>query len=852
MKADRIVFTLAAAASCALLSGLPASAQQDTANGTTAQQGTTKDTAKDTAKGTLEEIVVTAQKREQNIQDVPSSIVALSGKEILNQGSVDIQSMSQTMPNLFIRHNLTGDQLLMRGIGTGVDNEGFEQAVAQFVDGVYYGRATLDQNEVFDVERMEVVRGPQPTYAGQSATAGAISIYDRKPGKTLGGDASVSYGKFNELSVNAGIGGPVTDTFGIRLSGRFYDLPNTDYHNYDGSAVGNKRDWAVRLITTWNPTDTFDFTFKYEHQSTFNFGQGGSYSICEMRPQYSRGNGFLDPGMPAACALNVAVLGADLNNRHQAYQGGSLDARAAVDALNAASGAAPGSPGYWGYNSGPGVTGLQAIPYGLNKVKEFAQPQNRTYNFDVLMGNFDWQLGDLTLTSTSSFLRYSKNYILDPDYSAFALFSDHRAEKFQQTSQEFRLTSPVAQTVSWMIGASYLHHNLETTINVYAPTNFGAPFLPPTATAAGFGGTLFESADWYNAFAAATWNVTKDFRLNLGGRYQNVSKEGRLPATYAYLLPGAAAFSDMLPFPGGAQAVGNLKNGDFLPEASLQWDMNDNVMAYVKYSNAAKAGGFVMSPIFFGGVPNPFTYKPERAQGFEGGIKANLLGDSLQLAVDYYYTKYKNLQVSVYDAPSNAFITTNAGRSHTQGLEFDGRWLPIPDQDFTIGFTGNLFGDASYDEFNGASCNQLEAKLIPAQCAVGVSRNGVALPYSSKWQVGINPNYQFSVESGYRITLDANLLRNSGYNDSDQQDPLDHQPAYWRIDTRVALTPENGPWELAIYGRNLTNTRVLLQSQSNFMATTSDPATLRDTWGPNLDFGMTFGAQVTYHLGSED
>ncbi|HVZ15653.1 MAG TPA: TonB-dependent receptor plug domain-containing protein, partial [Terriglobales bacterium] len=159
MKADRIVFTLAAAASCALLSGLPASAQQDTANGTTAQQGTTKDTAKDTAKGTLEEIVVTAQKREQNIQDVPSSIVALSGKEILNQGSVDIQSMSQTMPNLFIRHNLTGDQLLMRGIGTGVDNEGFEQAVAQFVDGVYYGRATLDQNEVFDVERMEVVRG---------------------------------------------------------------------------------------------------------------------------------------------------------------------------------------------------------------------------------------------------------------------------------------------------------------------------------------------------------------------------------------------------------------------------------------------------------------------------------------------------------------------------------------------------------------------------------------------------------------------------------------------------------------------------------------------------------------------
>lgn len=472
MKTKGILFTLAAA-SLALLSGLPALAQQDTA------KDTTNDTASDTAKtstkvatkGTLEEVVVTAQKREQDIQDVPTSIVALSGKEVQNQGSIDIQSMSKEMPNLFIRHNLTGEQMLMRGIGTGVDNEGFEQAVAQFVDGVYYGRSVLDQNALFDVDRIEVVRGPQPTFAGQSATAGAISVYDRKPGKALGGDASVSYGKFNELSVNAGIGGPVTDTIGVRLSGRFYDLPNTEYRNYDGSAVGIKRDWAVRLITTWNPSENFDFTFKAEHQNIFNNGQGGGYSICETRPQFSRGNAFLDPGIPAACALNVAVLGANLNNFHQAFQGGTLDARAAVDALNSASGAAPGSPGYWGYNSGPGVTGIQAIPYGLNKVKEFAQPQDRNYKFDVLMGNFNWQLGDLTLTSTTSFLKYSKNYILDPDYSAFALFSDHRAEKFQQSSQEFRLTSPVAQTVSWMIGASYLHHNLKSTINVYAPTN---------------------------------------------------------------------------------------------------------------------------------------------------------------------------------------------------------------------------------------------------------------------------------------------------------------------------------------------------------------------------------------------
>jgi outer membrane receptor protein involved in Fe transport len=321
---------------------------------------------------TLQEIVITAQRREQSLQDVPISVTAMTGEAIENGGFADVQDMANFVPNLFMRDHITSQSIVIRGIGTATGNEAFEQAVSQFVDGVYYGRDNLGQNAVFDVERIEVVRGPQPIFAGQSSTAGAINVINRRPGKALEGSASVAYGSDKEYSFDGAIGGPVTDTVGARVSGRYYELGDTQYHNpaLNNEPVGVKRNKAVRLITTWTPSDAIDFTFKYEHQDVWQRGTGGEPVDCELRPQYSRASSSVAPGLPALCALDAVVLGANLSKLNgDAFTGGVYDARAAVDALNAASGAAPGSPNYWGYNSGPGVTGLQALAYGLNQVK---------------------------------------------------------------------------------------------------------------------------------------------------------------------------------------------------------------------------------------------------------------------------------------------------------------------------------------------------------------------------------------------------------------------------------------------------------------------------------------------------
>jgi outer membrane receptor protein involved in Fe transport len=795
---------------------------------------------------TLAEIVVTAQKREQNLQDVPISVTVLSGVALQDYVVVSNVDLSLHVPNIFFKDNLTGQMLTIRGIGSGVDNAGFEQAVAQFVDGVYYGRATLDQNQVFDVDRVEVVRGPQPIFAGQSATAGAISTYDRKPGDTFEGYANGSYGKYKETSLEAAVGGPLTDSVGIRLAGRYYELPETDYSNWNGDPVGNKRDSAERVTVTWKASDTLDFTFKGEHQDVFNQGEGGGPSQCELRPQYSRAGSALFPGLPALCAMDVEALGLNLNNRSEAFQGGYFDVRSVLNGLNLASGATLANP-IWGYNSNPatGVIGMQAIPYGLNHVFQLTEPQDRNYGFNVYSGTFNLKLNDLTLTSITSYMNYDEHYVINPTYSPYALFADLRDEWFSQRSEEIRLSSPADRTFSWMVGAYYQHHNLKTSDDIYLPWAFFTPTLPPGAEAVSFGGQLTEVANWYDGFFTGTWKPVNALRLNFGGRYQDISKSGILPASYAYLPANGTAYTQQQPYPGNPTAVGSETDRDFLPEAGIQYDVADGVMTYAKWSKALKAGGFVMEPVFAGGVPNPFTYKPEKSKGFEIGVKSTLFNHTVQLDADWYYTKYTDLQVSAYNHFVNTFVTTNAGEAHARGIEFDARWLVT--HGFMIAVNGNVLSRAVYDVFNGASCNSLEGKVEPVTCLTGVSRAGVDLPFSQHRTVNVNPDYVFAVSSGYEMKLDLFASFNSGYTVEDEQDPRDYQHAYERIDANASIRPIGGHWEVGLYGRNLTDNRILLQDYTNFAGVSLDK-TIPDAWGPNLSLGIMYGVQFKAHF----
>jgi outer membrane receptor protein involved in Fe transport len=227
------------------------------------------------------------------------------------------------------------------------------------------------------------------------------------------------------------------------------------------------------------------------------------------------------------------------------------------------------------------------------------------------------------------------------------------------------------------------------------------------------------------------------------------------------------------------------------------------------------------------------------------GIKSRLFDNRLEFNTAAYYTKYENLQLNIFISALGRFITTNAGASHTQGVEFDGR-AALTDN-FTLGFSGAVAAKAVYDEYSNASCNALEAKLVPAPCRV--SREGVSLPYSPLWSFSLNPDYRIPVNQAYMVRVGGNIRFSDGYSLTDNTDPRQNVGGFERIDLRVALVPETGNWEVALYGQDLTDKRVKYGAQPDTFSKSND-LTIYDATGVTRERGTRYGISLLYRFGN--
>lgn len=780
----------------------------------------------------LEEVVVTATRREERLQDVPIAVSVVTGESIREQGFSDIESVAEFTPNLIIQDGFQGQTLLVRGIGTDTRNEAFEQAVAQFADGVYYGRDNMSLSGLFDLERIEVVRGPQPVFAGQSATAGAINTISRKPGDRLEGNTTLEYGDDDERSLEAAIGGPLTDTFAVRVAGRYYDLPDAGYKQVvTGVEIGAQKIKAGRLTAVWKPTETLDFTFKYEIQDVYQNGTPAEYGRCDTDLATSSA-GPLGVGLPALCALEGLTGIADLNTyNRQADSGGTLDVRDAVDYVN--------------NNLGGHI--VTPIPRGLNLVSEYNHPEDRNMDADIFVGQFNWGLGRLTLSGTTGVVKFKKDDWLDPDESAYAVFTDHRFEDFKQYSQELRLSSPLDQKVSWMFGLYWQTHDSDLGINVHFPFN---P-TPVPAIAFSPGGRLHEESDWASAFFTATWNVTDTVRFNVGARYQDSRKDGTYVVSSAFLAPGATSFGPRSDSPAPPMTA-SVDSSDTLPEVGLQWKPVANAMFYGKYAEAFKAGGFVMNPPL-PDPPNPFTFLPEQAKGWEVGYKGTLFNETLQLNVAYFDTKFDNLQVNSFNGTTARFEVRNAAAARTRGVEIDGRYAY--GSHFTLGFNAGT-NDAKYTSFPNGQCGQIQARDWVAAgnvgpCVVDISGRTLGTP---KWQLGLAPQVSFPLGQ-YAGSAGLNMTWIDGTKSpANPGDTLATIEARHRIDLRVGIRPPSDKWELALYARDLTDEQAHVGGlQSGFFSSTRGTSNsdvhLYGVGGKRFERGRRVGLQASYFLG---
>ncbi len=809
----------------------------------------------------LEEIIVTATKRETSLQDVPISVTAVMGEAILQGGFSDIEDLSAFIPNLQIRDGFTGQAMRIRGVGSDPGNEAFEQGVAQFHDGVYYGRDTLNQNLFFDMQRVEVVRGPQPTFAGQSATAGAINYISRKPGDQFEANVTVQYGSDEETSLELAVGGPLSDTFALRFSGRYYELDDAGYTDLvTGAPTGTKENTASRLIGVWTPTDRLDITFKAEHNDVFQIGTPNEHSRCELRPQFA--SAFIAFGFKDACAMDSLANGNNLNVLDGVYaSGGANDLWDAAEAIDLALGLAPGDPNGWTplpAVPGPPVPGTSPVPRGLNDVREYNIPQEREHTSDVFLVDLNWQLGDYTLSSITSYAAYDKHDWLDPDHTSFAIFSDERSEDFNQTAQELRLSSPLDQTFSWMVGAYYQQADNDLSLDIFLPHAAGPPIraVPPEpgAIAMSDGVDLTEEATWTSVFFSSTWNLTETVRLNLGGRYQDIQKDGVQTLSGASLFAGETSFYANGRGRTFATPVAVESNTDeFLPEVSIQWDANDNIMLYARYAEAVLAGGFVITPPIFQNQTQ--TYLPEFSEGFEVGLKGRFADGTVELNVTLYDVDFTDFQTSSFDRQTSAFVTTNAGAAHTSGIEFDGRWAVS--ENFTLGF-GGAINEAEYDVFLDGCSNTLLIKQFelanPGEdCFVDLA--GQSLPNSPEWEFVLSPTYDFNI-GDYGAVISANMVfrddihLNDSFDGVSSYDPLNSLVgSSHRIDLRLAISPPDGSWEVALYGRDVTDERVQTGGAFDLVQRSTDP-NVYDGGGVQRERGARWGLQGSYFFGN--
>ena len=710
----------------------------------------TADAATDAA---TDDIIVTAQKRSERLQDVPVAVSVLSGALLDKQGGTNIENAQYLVPSLNFRKSGTpiNQFLFLRGIGTANFSIAAEPSVSAVLDGVVLSRAGEAFTDLVDIERIEVLRGPQGTLFGKNASAGVINIVSKRPGDDFGGFAEVSYYSKDEYRARAALDVPFSEAIKGRFTG-FYSSWDGNLFNAAPNVnrqVNGYEHYGVRGLIVAEFSEKLTFTLI------------GSYNKND----------------DDCCA---EVLGTTPNNLAATAQpnGQFKDVNTRTIAQNL-------------------VTRTIEKGYGAS-----------------LQADLD--VGDVgTVTSITAYRNYQNREIRDGDflpqaYIGFVQLHDDGPQTGDTFSQELRLTSPGKQTLTYVLGLYYSRAESDRTFtrndiacsaltppapSVLTPCTspLAAPSTFPTGTAVF--GSVFKNI---SAFGQATYNISDSFRLIGGLRYTHDELDVDHIRRTTLAGPGIQPNFDAGVFAGGASNgvpfTASTTKDNLSGRVGAQYDLSRNHTAYATYARGYKGPAY---NIFFN-LTTPLTnvIDAETADSYELGLKNTLFDGRLVVNLAAFYAKYKNFQANNPDLVAGVVTTrlTNAGTVSTRGFEVDviGRFSEA----FTL--TGGFaYTDAKIDNFKLPVGAPLSA-LIPS---------GTRLTSA--------PKVKFSIQGDYRIItggyVDVGFGGNLTYT-SDQLSQLSPDANVRRIatitdyvlaDVQVALIQRDDHYRLTGYIKNV-------------------------------------------------
>ena len=725
----------------------------------------------------IEEIVVTAQKREENLQDTPIAITAFTAEALEARMISDISKLADFTPNVIfdtttpISGLSNGAAVFIRGIGQLDFAMTTDPGVGTYIDGVYSSRAVGGVLDVVDIERIEILRGSQGTLFGRNTIGGAINITTKRPAKEFGGMVEATFGEFERTDFKGSLDVPVTDKFGAKFA----------------FSSKNRNGFVERLLV--------------------------GDRLGDQDRQSVRGSFLLEA--TADIELYATVDYTNIDERSAGTVMVGVTESTGVPDL----GLAPSST--WAYNqvfvpANPGAT-----PYTL---EEFLPGKNdQTYatglngtDLEVFGSTltFSWSLPWFEFKSISSYRETEGGFYRDADNSPIQITESYNPDyNHEQFSQEVQFTGRgFNERLQYLLGAYYFEEDGEdfVFVPIYGaiPTPGGLLGLPLYIN------NYMEIDNTSKAvFGQGTFDITEQLAVTFGMRYtedkkgfgyrQYISPDD--PGGGATVVPGMFAVVAILgppiamPGPADALIVWDEVADKFSElnfRAGLEYQLRDDTLLYLTYANGYKSGGFNFRYV----VPraNPLPFDPETLESYEVGFKWQGLDDRLRINAAGFISEYSDVQIQLFETGGGP-LTQNAGVADIIGMEVE---LTAALHERLLLNAGFGYIDAEYDALNLPTTNVAQAVNLDTR-----------LPNTPETTVNISVEYthplswgSLAVRGDYRYTDDL-------YNDA-QNSPFLYQDGYSMVNASLSLTV--GSWEVSVFGVNLTDKRVITSGDSNF------------------------------------
>jgi iron complex outermembrane recepter protein len=699
------------------------------------------------------EIVVTANRRSDKLQDVPIAVSAFTSEQLARANIQDTQGLQAVAPSLVTSVSFSensGVQVRLRGVGTGGSQLGFEGSVGAFIDGIYRSRPGTAFNDFVDIERIEVLRGPQGTLFGKNTSAGTITLTSAAPTFETTGNLRLSYGNRNAVIVSGALSGPISgDKVAARLSFSYNRADGFIHDPITGKDHNDRNRFLVRGQLLFNPSERTSLRLI------------GDYSKKDED----------------CCVPVVTVIGSTAP---------TIRALGGVVATFDQGGYA---------NSVNTPTVSKAIDYGF------------TADFRHQFDWADWKV-------LAGYRRFEGDQIQDGEwsYADIARQEDHTTNTFY--SFETTLNGAF-KSLDWLVGAYYFNDSTRqdqpTLFGTQTGTYFSAlsgGLAAASRYPAGGGETLKLTTQEGRGWSVFTHNILRlapGLRLTAGLRYQRESKDGTMffntdgvsitagPLPARCVAPTPAAFRALCPQNNGASRY---EDSHLSGTAGIAYDVASDLMIFANYANGFKGGGISAARDAYGAVPATppvipvvrpaATFLPETVDSFELGFKSQWFDKKLTLNVTAFRADYTNFQIQTRDVVTNTSFVSNAASVFQRGVEAEASVRPV--RGLTI--TGSAtyarvrYGDDTFDAtLRGQQLGNAPYWIVQG----GINYD---TPLGSDWRMSVGGNVRYTSSLNANTTLNANLV----------------QPSYTVASARLSFNNPGKGWTISYFMRNVGNT----------------------------------------------